>query len=235
MLKRIIPANQNAGNTLKLNAGETGCCGDDAMACQYSVAFPKANTVSGVVVTENGQSKTIPVTIPANATAAAVQTAILTAFRANGYEEDQDSALKPITATVGSTNTDVVIIGDAVVTGLVHSGGTASATKKCTRSTACTYTKATYTGGAAGASQTDMSVNGVKTNLGAVTPGTTTTANLKTAVEGALTSGGVTGTTVVVTANGSTSYDIVISGTPSTATINLAGLFAKSACATVWV
>ena len=118
---------------------------------------------------------------------------------------------------------------------MVHNTSTSvNAVAKCTRVANCQYAYADYA-----AVSTDLTINGVIENLGTITPGTTSAATVKTAVETALGNQSVAFDTVTVTTTGSgagTLYQFTITGVLSTTTLSLDGLeFTRSACSADYV
>ena len=235
MFKKILNPDQNADNIIKLNAGETGCCGDMSNACQSSIDYPKSQALVSISVKEGATTKNISVPVPANSTSAALALVVRNALLASGYEQDEESTEKSVSVITGGTNHTLTIVGDVEVVNLVHASGTVTTiAKKCAKKMLCTASLFAYAGGAAGAAATDMQVNGTKTNLGAIVGGTTTAAAVKTAVEGALAAGMVTG--AVVTVTGTTTYDITIANAERNDTLKLNGVYlAKTGCAVLWV
>lgn len=235
MIKRILVPDQNANNFMKLTAGDSGCCGDTVTTCQYTASYTQANTTTLLNITENGVARALPVVLGANSTAAQAQAAILAALVLAGYEDDNNPDFAGVVVTDEGSTLKIVITGNVVVVSLVASGGTATFDADCTVTGLCTFTIEGYTGGASGAAATNLRINGVNHDLGTVTPGTTSAGTLKTAIEGALTAGGISGT-VAVTANGSVDYDIVITESESGNNIVLAGTYlTRSDCATYFV
>lgn len=209
MFRKIHNTEQNAANTLKLYESESGCCTDGALEqCQYDVTIPTANAVNSITIKDaTGANKTLTFS-PAVTGAVDVKAAIKAAIEAEGYEDDTDVVASVSSAAV-STNTIYSITGEVVVVSMVHNGATSvNATAKCDRVSNCTFAVDAYPGGAANA----MTISGTDYALGAITPGTTTGPQVKTAVEGALTSAGVTGAVTVTTngSGGSTTYNISI-------------------------
>ena len=235
MIKRILNKDQNPDNFLQMN-DNTGCCGDDAPACQYQATYTQANSVSVLnVLDEKGAAKALPLTIGGGATAAAVQAALLAAIVAAGYEDDSDEEFPGVAVVDLGTTLQITITGTLPVVSLVASGGTSSFDADCKKANLCTFTLNTYLGGASGAAATDLYINGVAQNLGTVTLGTTSASTLQTAVNSALTAGGVLGT-ATVTANGSTSYNIVIVGSQGTNHFRIqTARFTRSACAPSYI
>lgn len=240
MLRKIINDDQNAKNTVKLNAGEAGCCGDMATACQYTASYAKAGAVTAITISEGGVNKVLPCAIAANATAATVNAAILTALTLAGYEHglqdgDQYEGIKVVT---GATNHDITLIGNAKLVSITHAGGTATATEKCAEKYQCDFNITGFAGGATGTAATAIRINGLTATLGDVVPGTTTASAVKTQVEAALTSAGiVSGTVVVATVGtgGSQTYNITIPDVAAATTIGIGGkALAKSACELVF-
>lgn len=210
MIQRKLNPTQNADNTAYVTDSLSGCCGADNTPCNYSLTYTQSNAVSALTVTQDGGNVALPLTA-ATTSAADVRTAILNALTDAGYFEDGVGYVGVIVLDLGST-LSVEITGNITCVSLTHAGGTANFTAACNQRGLRTLTFAAYVGGASGAVNTTVYVDGVGSNMGAVTPGTTTASALKTAIETALTTLGTIGT-ATVTANGSTDYLVVIAGT----------------------
>ena len=237
MLRKILTTDQNANNALKLYESESGCCGEGQRDCQSVASFATSETLTAITIkSEDGLSNiTAAITSTAGATAAATKAAIKAALATLGYEENDDTEFSGIAVALVSSNTQVTITGDINVVSLTHSGGTATATVTCTREEHCTYTLATASAG--GATNT-LRVNGVDRAIGAITPGTTSGATVKAAVEAALAASGVSGTVTVTTAGsgGSTTYTIVVTAARNDNTFVYNGVYIdRTSCADAWV
>lgn len=235
MFRRILNFDQNAPNAMKLNAGETGCCGDTATVCQYTLLYAKAGAVTALTISENGANKVLPCVIAGGANPVIVRTAIEATLLAAGYEEDLvGDMFKGVVVVADATNNNLTFVGNAKIVSLTHAGGTATATERCTQRQGCDFVRLGYVGGAANSLAVETRINGIVGTLGAITPGTTTGAQLKTAVDSALAAAGVTSGTVVVVVNGSDgaqTYDITIPGVSVMTTIVLGGsLLTKQNC-----
>lgn len=240
MIRRILNPDQSANNFLKINKGESWCCGDSLAICQYDATYTQANTVSVLNLTEDGVAVALPC-VPATTSAADVQAKILAVLLANGYEDDSDPNYPGVTVVDNGSTLTVTITGDVVVVSLTTSGGAATFNQDCTIVNLCTYTYANsegnneYTGGASGAANTALKINGVSYNLGAITPGSTTAGAVKTAIETQMTTAGVSGT-ANVTAVGSTHYTVEITGSEIGNTFSLGGQYlTRSNCAQSFV
>ena len=237
MIQKNAVSGQNGNNFLKSTAGELGCCPDSKVDCQYTATYTQANSVSALTITENGVDKVLALTIGANATAAAVQLALLTALQAANYYDDDDDTWPAVAVTDLGTTLQIVITGNIVAKSLTASGGTSTFTSKCIVGGKCTFTATAWTAGAG----STIHINGVSYALGSLVPGTDLPAAVKTAIDSAFTSAGVTTGTVVVTANGSVSYTVVIPTVDADTTIYFVGASgiafygAKSACAQVYL
>jgi hypothetical protein len=236
MLRRILVADQNANNTLKLYKAESPCCGDGGTLCEYSLTFTQATGVTSITVEEDGANVAIALS-PATTSAADVLAELKTKLYAAGYEEDNEGAAGIVVTDLGST-LSVVITGDIIPVS-VASGGTVTFTAACTQILLCTYSLTGYAGGTTGTSATTLKVNGVSYDIGTVTAGTTTSGDVDTAITADLTTSGITfsGVTVTTTGSGgSQTYNITITGADSTATIVLAdAYFTRSDCAEDWI
>lgn len=237
MIRKITPANQFADNLSKRYAGDSGCCPDTTLAlCQYSTTYTQSNVVSALVISVNGQNKTLACA-PATTSANDVQAALYASLVAAGYDDYQEGTRGVVVTDLGAT-LSVVITGDVKCVSITHGGGSASFTEKCTALNLCTYAIVGYAGGTTGTAATTMRINGINYDIGTVTPGTTTSGTVQTAVGGVLTSAGVRGTTAVATtgSGGSTLYNITITVSESDNTITLNGVyFTRSACAATYV
>lgn len=232
MIKRLLVKDQFADNFLKTTKGDSPCCGDGLQVCEYTVTFTQTQTISVLNITEGGVAKALPC-VPASTSAANTQAAILASLIAAGYE---DSSEGPTGVVVVDTGDDLVvtITGDVVPVSLTTSGGAETFTALCESLSLCTYTLEDYAGGATNTLQ----INGVDYALGAITPGTTTAGTVNTAVNGALTSAGVSGAsaTVVNGSGGAQTYDIVINLSEQANTFKLGTEYLiRSACAQDWV
>lgn len=227
MIKRLSVPDQLSDNFLKMTTGDSPCCGDNLTVCEYDVTYTQSNTVSLLNITEGGVARALPC-VPATTSAADVKAAILAALVAAGYEDSGEGT--GVTVVDNGTTLTVTILGDVVAVSLTHSGGTATFNQDCTKLGLCTFTLAAITGG----TTNNMRINGVNNALGTITPGTTSAATVKTAVEGALTAQGVSGTVAVVASGTDYTVTITLSEIDNTMQINNA-YFAKSACAQFYV
>lgn len=237
MIQKNAVSGQNENNFLKSTAGELGCCPDSKVDCQYTATYTQANSVSALTLTENGVDVVLPLTIAGAATAAAVQTALLVALALAGYYDDEDDTWAGVVVTDLGTTLQIVITGNIVVKSLTASGGTSTFDGDCTISGQCTFTVAAFTAGAGSVAH----INGVAYALGTLTPGTTSNADVKTALDAAFASAGVTTGTIVVTNATSVSFTFVIPTVESDTTMYFVGASgvafygAKSACAQVYL
>jgi len=217
--------------------GDSGCCGDTLPICQYTATTVTAQNIDTMIIAVGGVNRTLtfPAAVGAGALAAVVQAAIQTLIVAQGYEDD-GVAPKGVVVTAVSTNLSIVITGDVVPISITTATPAISAfDADCTVENQCTYTIENYAGGATNS----MVINGTAYALGAITPGTTSGATVKTAVDGAFTSALITTGTVVVTLTGSgvgTLYTIAIPGLPSDTEITLGGNYlGRASCVQVYV
>lgn len=239
MIKRILNAGQNANNILQALKGESPCCGDESSVCQYTASYPKANPLISITAqNEDGDNETLTFStaIPANAGAAAVRDGIYAALKLVGATDESDE-WRGVGVVENGSNYDITIIGDVAIASLVHNVSTSvNFTAACTLETTCTHELADFTGGATNT----LVVNGISNSLGAITPGTTSAAAVKTALETAMTNSGVDGVATVTTtgSGGSTKYQISIAavngGAGNTLTLNDV-LIARTGCTSAFV
>lgn len=238
MIKRLLVPDQNSDNLFKMTAGDSGCCGDTVTECQYTASYTQSNTTTLLNILENGVARALPLVLGANSTAAQAQAAVLAALVAAGYEDDDNAVFPGVVVTDEGSTLKIVITGNVEVVSLVASGGTATFDADCTLVSLCTFAFTGYAGGASGAAATNLRINGVTYNLGAITAGTTSASDVSTAVNAALTSAGISGTAATTTtgSGGSQTYNITITGSESDNTIQLNGVFpTRSACAATYV
>lgn len=233
MIKRLLVADQYADNFLKTTKGDSPCCGDGLEICEYVItSYTQSNTVSLLNITEEGVARALPC-VPATTSAADVKAAILAALIAAGYEDSTDGPTGVVVVDNGST-LSVTITGDVVPISLTTSGGAATFTALCDSVSLCTFTLEDYAGGATNT----LRINGVDYSLGAITPGTTTAGDVDTAIGADMATAGVLGSSATTTegSGGSTTYNIIITGTEqeNTFTLNDAYLV-RSACAQDYV
>lgn len=203
MFRPISVPDQNANNMLKRYADDGNCCDNYPDGCQYDATIATANTVSAVVFKRTAASDPETASFTAAAGGAAAAAAIRTAILAEGYENDGDQVVDVTTETSGS-NTIYHITGALIIVSVTHSGGSATATAKCTRVGICDF----YTeipGGAANV----FGVDGVEEDLGSLTLAGNTAADVKSAIEGA--AAWPSGYTVAVVED-SDSFNITING-----------------------
>lgn len=179
MFRPISVPDQNANNALKRYADDGSCCDGYPSACQYDVTVATANTVSAIVIKRTAESPAETLSFSAAAGGAAAVAAIKAALEAAGYENDADQITGVSSAAV-STNTVYSITGGLIVVSLTHSGGSASATAKCTRLGVCDF-YIEIPGGAAN----EFGVNDTVEDLGSLTLVGNTAAEVVTAIEGA--------------------------------------------------
>jgi len=240
MFKKLTVDGQNANNMFKMTGGDSGCCGDDVTTCQYTATYTQSNTTTLLNIKDPNSTvvRALPLVLGANSTAAQAKAAVLAAMIAAGYEDDDNADYPGVVVTDLGTTLQIVITGDAEIVSLVASGGTSTFDADCTVVNLCTYATTGYAGGAASVAATDLKINGVTYNLGAITAGTTSAGDVATAIQTQLTAAGVSGTAAVTTtgSGGSQTYNVTITGSESSNTISLAGVFlARSACAQTYV
>jgi len=238
MIKRLLVPDQNPGNTFKMTAGDSGCCGDTVTDCQYTASFTQANTTTLLNISEGGVVRALPLVLAANSTAAQAQAAVLAALVAAGYEDDSNESWAGVVVTDEGTTLKVVITGNVEAVSIVASGGTAVFDANCVVENQCTFSYVDYVGGATATAATNLRINGHDNNLGTITPGTTTSGDVATAIQTAITNSGVSGTAAVTTtgSGAGTKYQITITGSEAQNTFVLAGVyFTRSACAAVYV
>jgi hypothetical protein len=234
MIQRILGQDQNVNNTLKLYKGESGCCGDSATICQYEVTYTQSRTLSVLNITEDGVARALNC-VPASTSAADVKAAILATLEAAGYVDDGMVPFAGVEVVDLGSTLRVRITGNVVPVSFTSSGGTETFDADCTLKNLCTFTAAAWTGGTTGSAGTTMKINGVTYDTGTATPGTTAASTVDTNITALLTSAGVLGS-VDVTANGSTSYTVVITLSEHSNTFSLGGvLMTKSACAGTYI
>jgi len=203
MLQPISVPDQNANNALKRYANDNHCCNDYPAACQYDATVATANTVSAVVIKRTAESDAETLSFSAAAGGAAAVAAIKAALIAAGYENDADQ-IASVTSAVDGTDTIYSITGSLIVVSLTHSGGSASATAKCTRVGICDFYIA-IPGGA----ENIFGVDGTDEDLGSLVLATEDAADVVTAIEGA--AAWPSGYTVAVVETG-TEFQITING-----------------------
>lgn len=221
MFKRNAVVDQNANNFLKTTKNDMGCCGDNGLNCQYTATYTQSDSVTAITIIENAVDKVLTLAIAANATAAAVKTAITTALVAAGYYDDDNRDWPGIIVTDLGSTLQIVITGDINVKSLTASGGASTFDADCTILNACTYVATAFTAGAGSI----MKLNGVSRSIGDITAGTTTASTVKTSVEAALLAGGITAVATVTTngSGGTQTYNISIASIPSKTTIYFVG------------
>jgi len=234
MIQQITNQGQNLENAGVIAAGKSGCCGADNSPCEYSLTYTQSNAVQTLTISENGSNRALPLTA-ASTSAADVRTAILNALNTAGYREDGDGTVGVVVLDLGST-LSVAITGNITCVNLIHAGGTAAFTAKCTEIGLRNLQFTGWVGGASGVTNTTVFVDGVGSNLGAITPGSTTVAAVKAAIEAALTALGTIGT-VTATLVGGASFTVDIAGTDCSKVIQLgtAGPNSATACVQDWV
>lgn len=221
MLQKNAVSGQNANNFLKSTSGEMGCCGDSVLDCQYTATYTQANSVSALTIVENGADVVVPLTIAGAATAATVQAALYAALALKEYYDDDNIDWPGIVVTDLGTTLQIVITGNINVKSLTASGGTSTFDADCTVEGVCTFAATGFTAGAG----SEMHINGSTQSLGTITPGTTTAADVKTAVEAALTAEGITATATVTTtgSGGTQTYNVSVTPIKNDATLYLVG------------
>lgn len=233
MYREILVKDQNPNNLFKLNQGHTNCCGDAAVdPCQYVATYAAANSLSALnILDQDGNAKTLTIS-PAVTGVANVKAAIHAALKAYGAEEDQQGVIG-LTVVPSSTNVVVTIIGEVKMVSLVQSGGTTTFTATCNLTLLCTYA----IGNLGALTTPNLRINGGDHALITFVPGTTTTGQIKTSVEGALTAAGVTGTVTVTSTGSSTAtlYTISIVGGGGNTFVFNSAYMERSACAQTWV
>jgi len=222
MLRKNSVPDQNPDNLLKTTRGELGCCGDDAVECQNTTSYTQANSVSALNLLEKGVATVVPLSIAGAETAENVKAAIEAALYEIGYYEDDQGDFPGVTVTDAGATLDVVLTGDIVPVSLVTSGGTVTFTAACDKTGNCDFAVLDFTAGAG----SELHINGATESLGTITPGTTTSGDVQTAVEGALDNQGITYDSVTVTttgSGGSQTYNVTIAGAPAQSTFYLVG------------
>lgn len=231
MIKKLVVKDAFSDNMLKMTQQGNPCCGGGLAICQYDVTYTQARTLTLLNITEGTTAKALPC-VPATTSAADVRTAIINSLKAAGYEDDGNGP--GVTVVDNGSTLTVTITGDVVAVSLTSSGGTETFNQDCTKLSLCNYTVT----GSAGGSTNNLHINGVDYALGAITPGTTTASEVTTAVGGALTSAGVSGTASTTTtgSSGSTRYNITITASEQSNTFVLNGEYlTRSACAQYYV
>lgn len=217
MLRQLSNEGQNAPNTMKFYTTDTGCCGDTITQCKYVANVPTANSVSAIVVKDRaGANKTL--TFPsAVTTVKAIKDAIVLAV--NGIEYEDDGKVLPgVDVRTVSTNKRITLVGELELVSVTHSGGSASATKTCTKVGKCSF----YAEWGGGASKV-LTVDGVNATLGDLTFATASAANVKSALEGA--ANWPSGAVATVVKNTETSlFEITISNAVSDTSFILDGV-----------
>lgn len=202
---------------MKFYTTDTGCCGDTITQCKYVANVPTANSVSAIVVKDRaGANKTL--TFPsAVTTVKAIKDAIVLAV--NGIEYEDDGKVLPgVDVRTVSTNKRITLVGELELVSVTHSGGSASATKTCTKVGKCSF----YAEWGGGASKV-LTVDGVNATLGDLTFATASAANVKSALEGA--ANWPSGAVATVVKNTETSlFEITISNAVSDTSFILDGV-----------
>lgn len=239
MIRKNAVVDQNANNLLKSTKHELGCCDGTELDCQYTASYTQSGTVSVLTITEDGVDRALPLVLGANATAAQAQAGVLATLKAAGYYDDDNRDWPGVIVVDAGSTLDIIITGDIVAKSLTHSGGTATFDPDCTKKNLCTFVANGFTAGAA----STLRINGVTYSVGDITPGTTTTSTVKTAVEAALTSAGVPATATVTTtgSGGTQTYNVSIASLHATNTLYLVGAsgvkfyMERSACVQTYV
>lgn len=241
MIRKNSVPDQNAANFLKLTEGETGCCGDNSIDCQGTATYTQANSISLLNILEkDGTATALPCVVAGGASAETAKAAILATLIAAGYYDDDNEVWPGVTVTDLGTTCSVVITGDIDLVSLTTSGGAVNFTNKCSVAGLCTFTTTGFTAGAGSV----VHINGESISIGDITPGTTSAATVKTSVESALTTAGISGTTVTVTTTGTggtQTYNITIALAPAQTTFYFVGASlvpfypVRSACAQYYV
>jgi len=232
MLRKNAVVDQNANNFLKTTKHEMGCCDGTELDCQYTAAYTQANSVTLLTILEDGAAVALPLVIAGAATAATAQAAVLATLIAAGYYDDDNVNWPGVVVTDLGTTLQVVITGDINVVSLTTSGGVVTFEADCTRTNLCTFT---IDGNPEGATQT-LRINGADTALGAYTSGTTDVEDFADLITTALTAAGLSGSATVTDNPTPNTYDVVITGVPSTTTLSINGSYAViSDCVQVYV
>lgn len=239
MLQKNAVLSQNAANFVKSTKDEMGCCGGTKLDCQYIATYTQANTVSALTIIEIiggvATDVVVPLAIAGAATDAQVKAALYAALELKGYYEDDNVNWPGIVVTDLGTTLQIQITGNINVKSLTASGGTSTFDQDCKVESLCTFAETTFTSTAGAAT---LHVNGSVQALGTITPGTTTAADVKTAVEAALLAEGFTAVATVTTSGTGTSqiYLISVASLPFTTSMYIAGAnlvkfyFDKSNC-----
>lgn len=215
---------QNANNLVKLYDSKDGCCPDTSTApCMYDVTIPTANAVNNIIFKDvNGVNKTVTFS-PAVTGAANVVAAIKAALSGNGFEDDDD-AIRGVTAETSGSDQIYHITGEAVIVSMLHNTSTTvNAVPKCTAVNRCTF----FYAWPGSASTSTFTYNGVDATIAALTLAGSTAANVVTAIDGAA---NFPASSVVTCVETATAFEITIIGN-GTDTISLGGVdFTRSNC-----
>ena len=221
MIRKNSVVDQNANNLLKATKHELGCCDGTELDCQYTASYTQSGTVSVLTITEDGVDRALPLVLGANSTAAQAKAGVLASLAAAGYYNDDNSDWPGVVVVDAGSTLDIIITGDIIAKSLTHSGGTATFDPDCVKKNLCTHTATAFTAGAGSV----LRINGVSYSIGDITAGTTTASTVKTSVEAALTSAGITATATVTTngSGGTQTYNVSIAAVHATVTMYLVG------------
>lgn len=188
-------ANPNAWpkNMIVLAKGETGCCGDSTTVCMYDLVLSAAMSATAVVVKVNGTNTTKNFTVTAT-TEKMLRVELAKVFDSLGYDAYYEDEYKSFIIK----NRYVAVVGDVELVSLTNNGSAVNFVKKCNKGSNCVYyfqvgslkNPGTVKLGIASAVQ-------IATTSG-WDAGTETVANVKTAMETAFASAGITATNVNV-------------------------------------
>ena len=237
MFRAFKNTDQNAANFFRVLANEKVCCGDAFTPCQYDANIATGDTLTQLTLQIAGSNTTYTLSTPVDTDdAAAVRRAIADVIYAAGYtDDDGKSGFRGIEITNNGATLTVVITGEVKAISIKTAGASAvTFNEDCTKVTQCTFAYASI-----GALTTPkLKVNGVDETLISIVPGTTTTTQIKTSVETALSNRSVTGTVTVTStgSGGSTLYTVTITGVLSSTSLRLNGVeFNRSGCAALFV
>lgn len=236
MFRAFKNTDQNAANFFKVLANEKVCCGDSFAPCQYDANIATGDTLAQLTLQIAGSNTTYTLSSPVDTdNAAAVRRAIAEVIYAAGYTDDEGSQFRGVEVTNNGATLTVVITGEVKAVSIKTTGASAvTFNEDCTKVSQCTFTH----GGIGALTTPKLKVNGIDETLITVVPGTTTTGQIKTSVETALSNRSVTGTVTVTStgSGGSTLYTIAIAGVLSETSLRFNGVaFTRTGCAAVFV
>jgi len=208
MIKQLQVEGQNPDNLFAMETSESGCCGSNLAACEYTATVATASAAFTALTFKdrNGDDKTV--TFASASGVANIKAAILAVVEGESYADAYTGGevKHGVKVYTSGSNTIIEVFGELELVSITNGSGAQSFTKRCNAVRLCNF----YLEWAGNASAVAFVYNGTSSNI--TQPFSNTATQVDTAITALVTSPTGTGLDLVTVVKNTTTskFEITI-------------------------